>query len=109
MPCGVTYRLDLVRSERGRREARAAGVPRRRQAARPEARRGHDGVDPAFHRAILKIAIELRKPGAHAYEDVVSDCIRAMGLDARAFRRYLGENGARNMSLLLATARAFAL
>ena len=28
-----------------------------------------------------------------------------MRLDAAAFRRYLGENGARNMSLLLATAR----
>ncbi|HZY02947.1 MAG TPA: hypothetical protein VFF02_05565 [Anaeromyxobacteraceae bacterium] len=68
-----------------------------------------DEVDPAFHRAILKIAIELRKPGARAYEAVVADTIRGMGLDARAFRRYLGEYGARNMSLLLATARAFAL
>jgi hypothetical protein len=29
-----------------------------------------------------------------------------MRLDAGAFRKYLGENGARNMSLLLATARA---
>jgi len=29
-----------------------------------------------------------------------------MRLDAVAFRRYLGENGARNMSLLLATARS---
>jgi hypothetical protein len=28
-----------------------------------------------------------------------------MRLDAAAFRRYLGENGARNMGLLLATAR----
>ncbi|HYQ82127.1 MAG TPA: hypothetical protein VEP68_11520 [Anaeromyxobacteraceae bacterium] len=70
---------------------------------------GNGEVDPAFHRAILKIAIELRKPGARAYDAVVADTIRAMGLDARAFRRYLGENGARNMSLLLATARAFAL
>jgi hypothetical protein len=63
-------------------------------------------VDPAFQRAILKIAIELRKPGARVYDAVVADTVRAMGLDARAFRRYLGENGARNMSLLLATARA---
>ncbi len=63
-------------------------------------------VDPAFHRAILKIALELRKPGAKSYDDVVEATIRNMRLDAAAFRRYLGENGARNMSLLLATARA---
>lgn len=94
-------------SERVRREAQ--GAAGRRPAARAGSRGGSDAVDPAFHRAILKIAIELRKPGARAYEAVVADCIRAMGIDARAFRRYLGENGARNMSLLLATARAFAL
>lgn len=92
--------------ERTRRAARTSAT-RRRPAAWN--RGGSDAVDPAFHRAILKIAIELRKPGARAYEAVVADCIRAMGIDARAFRRYLGENGARNMSLLLATARAFAL
>ncbi len=63
-------------------------------------------VDPAYQRAILKIAIELRKPGARSYDDVVEETIRAMKLDRGAFRRYLGENGARNMSLLLATARA---
>jgi len=67
------------------------------------------GVDPAFHRAILKIAIELRKPQARSYDEVVEETIRAMRIDAEAFRRYLGENGARNMSLLLATARASGL
>lgn len=65
-----------------------------------------DAVDPAFQRAILKIALELRKPGAKSYDDVVEGTIQAMRLDAGAFRKYLGENGARNMSLLLATARA---
>jgi hypothetical protein len=63
-------------------------------------------VDPAYQRAILKIAIELRKPGAKGYDAVVEATIRTMRLDAEGFRRYLGENGARNMSLLLATARA---
>jgi hypothetical protein len=62
-------------------------------------------VDPAFHRAILKIALELKKPSARAYDEIVDATSRAMKLDAAAFRRYLGENGARNMSLLLATAR----
>lgn len=64
-----------------------------------------DGIDPAFHRAILKIALELKKPNAPSYESIVRSTIRAMRLDPAAFRRYLGENGARNMSLLLATAR----
>jgi hypothetical protein len=66
---------------------------------------GPDDVDPAFQRAILKIAIELRKPNAPSYETIVDATIQSMRLDAIAFRRYLGENGARNMSLLLATAR----
>jgi hypothetical protein len=65
-----------------------------------------DDVDPAFHRAILKIALELKKPDAPGYEAIVARTIRAMRLDPGAFRRYLGENGARNMSLLLATAKA---
>jgi hypothetical protein len=68
-----------------------------------------DEVDPAFHRAILKIALELKKPTARSYDEVVAATIRAMRLDAAAFRRYLGENGARNMGLLLATARASGL
>jgi hypothetical protein len=62
-------------------------------------------VDPAFDRAILKIALELKKPSAGGYDAIVERTIRTMRLDPVAFRRYLGENGARNMSLLLATAR----
>jgi hypothetical protein len=64
-------------------------------------------IDPAFHRAILKIALELKKPNAPSYDAIVDRTIQAMRLDPAAFRRYLGENGARNMSLLLATARNF--
>lgn len=63
------------------------------------------GIDPAFQRAILKIAIELKKPNAPSYDAIVAATIRSMKVDPVAFRRYLGENGARNMSLLLATAR----
>jgi hypothetical protein len=88
------------------------GVGRRRSAAvgvtSGGAKRGSE-IDPAFHRAILKIALELRKPGARSYEEVVEGTIRTMRLDAARFRRYLGEDGARNMSLLLATARAAGL
>jgi hypothetical protein len=62
-------------------------------------------IDPRFHRAILKIALELKKANAPSYDEIVLTTIRTMRLDGAAFRRYLGENGARNMSLLLATAR----
>jgi hypothetical protein len=69
----------------------------------------NDGIDPAFHRAILKIALELKKSNAASYETIVRTTIRSMRLDAVAFRKYLGENGARGMSLLLATARTTGL
>jgi hypothetical protein len=65
-----------------------------------------DTTDPTFHRAILKIALELKKPNARSYDEIVVATIGAMRLDGDAFRRYLGENGARNMSLMLATARS---
>jgi hypothetical protein len=82
---------------------RRISVQQRSGATRTE----EDGIDPAFHRAILKIALELKKPNAPSYEDIVARTIRTMSLDPTGFRRYLGENGARNMSLLLAAARAF--
>ena len=87
------------------------GAARRKTATSTKAEPGpvEERIDPAFHRAILKIAIELRKPSAGSYDAVVAETIRAMRLDGAAFRRYLGENGARNMSLLLATARTFGL
>jgi hypothetical protein len=80
-------------------------APRARTSG-PDSERAIGEVDPAFHRAILKIALELKKPSARSYDEIVASTIRAMKLDASAFRRYLGENGARNMSLLLATARS---
>jgi hypothetical protein len=82
----------------GRTSAGAEAAARARAGATSD-------VDPAFQRAILKVALELRKPGAPGYEAVVEETIRSMRLDAGAFRRYLGENGARNMSLLLSAAR----
>jgi hypothetical protein len=83
---------------------RTVATTRARTAAVAEAK--SDGrVDPAFDRAILKIALELKKPSAGTYDAIVERTIRSMRLDPVAFRRYLGENGARNMSLLLATAR----
>jgi CRP-like cAMP-binding protein len=83
----------------------ASRVATKARAATAVATDDGDGIDPAFHRAILKIALELKKPNAPSYDAIVRTTIRAMRLDAVAFRKYLGENGARNMSLLLATAR----
>jgi hypothetical protein len=85
--------------------SRAAVTTTKATTARP----GEDAVDPAFHRAILKIALELKKPNAPSYDAIVRSTIRSMRLDAVAFRKYLGENGARGMSLLLATARTSGL
>ncbi len=84
-------------------------VARRNGPTAAPARDEPETVDPAFHRAILKIALELKKPSAQGYDAVVERTIRSMKLDPVAFRRYLGENGARNMSLLLATARGAGL
>ena len=84
---------------------RTATAQRQAVAAPAGAKRKPDAVDPAFHRAILKIALELKKPSAESYDAIVERTIRSLRLDASAFRRYLGENGARNMNLLLATAR----
>jgi len=86
------------------------GGVRRIETVRPRpssARAGGQAeeVDPAFHRAILKIALELKKPNAQSCEAIVERTVKSMRLDPVAFRRYLGENGGRNMSLLLATAR----
>ncbi len=75
------------------------------EKARTQARAEEAGIEPAFHRAILKIALELKKPNAPSYDAIVAATIRSMKLDPVAFRRYLGENGGKNMSLLLATAR----
>lgn len=82
-------------------------VTRKQEAVEAPSIRADRGSesDPAFQRAILKIAIELRKPNAPSYETIVQATIQSMRLDEAGFRRYLGENGARRMSLLLATAR----
>jgi hypothetical protein len=85
--------------------ARTVTTRRRRATAVAPGKVDAAEVDPAFHRAILKIALELKKPSARGYDEIVEQTIQSMRLDPVAFRRYLGENGARNMSLLLATAR----
>jgi len=88
---------------------RTATAERTAAAGRVAPRTAESAADPAYHRAILKIALELKKPSAQGYDAIVERTIRTMKLDPEGFRRYLGENGARNMSLLLATARGTGL
>lgn len=64
-------------------------------------------TEASFQRAILKIALELKKPTARSYDAVVDETIRAMRLDANQFRHYLGANRAEGMGLLLAAAKKF--
>ncbi len=87
------------RTQRATQSAPATARP----PAAADAASGPDNA--AFQRAILKIALELRKPGAAGYDAIVEQTIRSMRLDAHAFRRFLGGNGAQGMNLLLATAR----
>ena len=64
-------------------------------------------AEVSFQRAILKIALELKKPTARTYDAVVEDTIRTMRLDPERFRHFLGANRAEGMGLLLAPARKF--
>jgi hypothetical protein len=65
-------------------------------------------VDPAAHRrafsptveesplygvAMLKIAMELKKPGAGELDDILSGVLSRMRLDEQEFRQYLTQNG----------------
>jgi hypothetical protein len=79
---------------------------RQRTTARAGAATSPDN-DASFQRAILKIALELKKPTARSYDAVVEETIRAMRLDPDRFRHYLGANRAEGMGLLLAAARKF--
>jgi hypothetical protein len=87
-----------------------AGVRTARQrsiaAAGAQGRPAPD-ADASFQRAILKIALELKKPTARSYDAVVEETIRSMRLDPDRFRQYLGANRAEGMGLLLAAARKF--
>jgi hypothetical protein len=82
---------------------------RQRSAARAATARAPSAdSEAAFSRAILKIALELKKPSAQSYDAVVEQTIRAMKLDPEQFRHYLGANRAERMGLLLAAARKVA-
>jgi hypothetical protein len=65
--------------EEKRAERAAAAVP--------------DGQQALFGVALLKLALELKKPNAPALEALVPGVVRRMGLDEAAFYAWLQANG----------------
>jgi hypothetical protein len=75
----------------------------RRRAAQVETEVQHPegaeepGLDPSesplFGVAMLKIAMELKKPNAGPLDDILSGVLRRMHLSEEAFRSYLAKNG----------------
>lgn len=49
--------------------------------------------NPLYGVAMLKIAMELKKPDAGALEDILKGVLTRMNLSEDAFRRYLDRNG----------------
>lgn len=47
---------------------------------------------PLYGVAMLKIAMELKKPNARGLDEILSGVLNRMGLDEVAFRRYLNQN-----------------
>ena len=63
------------------------------RTARPEAA-GAELVDnPLYGVAMLKMAMELKKPGAPPLEDVLHAVLSRMSLDEKDFRAFLARNG----------------
>ena len=83
-----------------------AHTPRRRvvelPAQSPEAKAQPEVEDsPLYGVAMLKIAMELKKPDAPALDEIISGVLSRMNLSEEAFRSYLEQNG----GLLKAIAR----
>ena len=50
-------------------------------------------ANPLFGVAMLKIALEMKKPGEATLEEVIESVLRRMHLSEQAFRNYLHHNG----------------
>ncbi len=73
---------------RQRQEVRALGhAPAIHEASREVA------DSPLYGVAMLKIAMELKKPGAGGLDEIVSGVLGKMGLSESEFREFLSQNG----------------
>jgi hypothetical protein len=62
--------------------------------ARPREEAGAEVEEsPLYGVAMLKIAMELKKPGARELDEILSGVLARMGLSEDAFRDYLERNG----------------
>jgi hypothetical protein len=62
--------------------------------ARPREEAGAEVEEsPLYGVAMLKIAMELKKPGARELDEILSGVLARMGLSEDAFREYLERNG----------------
>jgi hypothetical protein len=79
--------------------------PRRAKARPSEEADGATGAsEDALHgAAMLRLALELKKPGAASLDALVAEVARAMRLHEPAFRRFLAQQG--ELFTALATGR----
>jgi hypothetical protein len=61
-----------------------------------------DHMTPVYAAALLKVAMELKRPDARGLDDLVAKVLEGLRVDRDEFKAYL----ARNFSLLQATARS---
>lgn len=54
---------------------------------------GEMAANPMFGVAMLKIAMELKRPGAGELEEILQGVLRRMNLDEAEFRGFLAKNG----------------
>jgi hypothetical protein len=78
----------------GRASARTGTVAGGREAVSPD--------DPLCAVAMLRVAVEMKKPDARGLDEIIEGVLERMRLDREAFRRFLAENG----QLLRASAAA---
>ncbi|MHB8418151.1 MAG: hypothetical protein ACYDCL_08745 [Myxococcales bacterium] len=63
---------------------------------------GHDGLTPVYAAALLKVAMELKRPDARGLDELLAHVLEGLRIDRDEFKAYL----ARNFSLLTATVKS---
>ncbi len=90
----------MSQSERGQRVA-VAEAEVTTQAPKGPGAGAVDGMDPAdfvedsplYGVAMLKIAMELKKPGARELDEILTGVLARMKIPEAEFRRFLAQNG----------------
>ena len=90
----------MPRGHRAREEEERARVSRVQQKRRKDGavaersgRRERVESSPLYGVAMLKIAMELKKPGARELDDILAGVLERMRIDEPEFRAFLANNG----------------